>query len=209
MTTLEAVEQRIQTFEIREVETNAGKTKLSGVAVPYDTPADIGWFLEDHAPGSFAKSIKEAARGLPLTLFHDDHALDSHIGVATEWTEEAKALRGVWALDDGPIAQRAAKLATPDKDGNAVLGYMSIRFAPVRSEWTYAEDWNPDLGADHKDRVRRLESRLLATSLVSTPAFVGAKVEWVRSSERARTREATGREVDAWLGWVTEMRGKF
>lgn len=207
MTILEA-ERRIQTFEVRDVETNGAKTKLSGIAVPYDTPADIGWFLEDHAPGSLAKSIKEAARGLPLTLFHEDNALDSHVGVASEWIEEAGGLRGVWSLDDGPIAQRAAKLATPDENGNAVLGYMSIRFAPIRSEWTYAEDWNPDLGAGHKDRVRRLESRLLATSLVSTPAFVTARVEWVRSSERGRTREATGREVDAWLGWVSEMRGK-
>jgi phage head maturation protease len=207
MTIMEA-EQRIQSFQIRDVETNGSKTKLSGIAIPYDTPADIGWFLEEHAAGSFAKSVKEAARSLPLTLFHEDHALDSHIGVASEWLDEKGALRGVWDLDDGPIAQRAAKLATPDENGNAVLGYMSIRFAPIRSEWTYAEDWNPDLGAAYKDRVRRLESRLLATSLVSTPAFVGATVEWVRSSERARTREATGREVDAWLDWVSEMRAK-
>lgn len=196
----------VRTLELRELEVNATRTMLSGIALPYGQQADIGWFLESFAPGSLAKSIREAARSLPLTLFHEDNALDSHVGVASEWDDSAEALRGVWKLDQGPIAQRAAELATPDADGNAVLGYMSIRFAPIRSEWTYASDFNPDLGPAYKDRVLRTEARLVATSLVSTPAYAGANVEWVRSAERATTREATGREAAEWLSFVRTMR---
>lgn len=195
-------------LEVVELEVNAAKTMLSGLAVPYNREADIGWFMEEFAPGSLAKSIKEAARSLPLTLFHDDHALDSHIGVASEWKDRDDGLRGVWKLDDGPIAQRAAELATPDEDGKAVLGYMSIRFAPIRSEWTYAPDFNPNMGPAYKDRVRRTEARLLAVSLVSTPAYSTAAVEWVRTGERAITRDATGRELTEWMSYVQQMRAK-
>jgi HK97 family phage prohead protease len=193
-------------FEIRDVEMNEAKTKIAGIAVPYNDAADLGWFMEEHAPGSLAKSIKEAARSLPLTLFHQDHVLDSHIGVASEWKELDKGLRGVWDLDDSPTAQRAAKLATPDDNGNSVLGYFSIRFAPIRSEWTYAKDFNPDLGPNFKDRVRRLESRLLAVSLLSTPAFKNAPVEFVRSGEPQRQRKATRREVDVWRDELARLR---
>lgn len=203
MTTMQA-ERRA--FEVRDVELNATKTQIAGIAVPYNDPTDLGWFLEDHAPGSLAKSIKEAARSLPLTLFHDDEALDSHIGVASEWKELDAGLRGVWKLDDSPTAQRAAKLATPDEDGNAVLGYFSIRFVPIRSEWTLAQDFNPDLGPDYKDRVRRLESRLVATSLLSTPAFAKATVEFVRSGERQMARKATRRNVDIWREELARLR---
>lgn len=203
MTTMQA-ERRA--FEVRDVELNATKTQIAGIAVPYNDPTDLGWFLEDHAPGSLAKSIKEAARSLPLTLFHDDEALDSHIGVAQEWKELDAGLRGVWKLDDSPTAQRAAKLATPDEDGNAVLGYFSIRFVPIRSEWTLAQDFNPDLGPDYKDRVRRLESRLVAVSLLSTPAFAKATVEFVRSGERQIARKATRRNVDIWREELARLR---
>lgn len=205
MSTMQA-EARAFGLELREVETNATRTKLSGIAVPYNAPADIGWFMETFEAGSLAKSIKEAARSLPLTLFHEDHVLDSHIGVASEWQDDKAALRGVWTLDDSPIAQRAAKLATPDDDGRAVLGYMSIRFAPIRSEWTYAQDFNPDLGPAYKDRVRRLEARLLAVSLVSTPAFKEAAVEFVRSGERQRERKSTRRDIDVWRDELARLR---
>lgn len=203
MTTITA-ERRA--FEVRDLEVNATMTKIAGIAVPYNTHADIGWFLEEHAPGSLAKSIGEAARSLPLTLFHADDVMESHIGVASEWRELDGGLRGVWDLDDGPAAQRAAKLATPDANGNSILGYFSIRFAPIRSEWTYAADFNPDLGPGHKDRVRRLESRLVATSLVSTPAFAGAAVEFVRSGEQALRRKATRRDVDTWREELARLR---
>jgi HK97 family phage prohead protease len=202
MTTIEQAERRIfEGVQIRDLETNSSYTELSGIAVPYDVETDIGWFVESFSRGSLDKSIRESAAALPLLMFHEDRALP--IGSAKTWdTASGEGLRGVWRLDDGPIAQRAAKLVDDE-----FLNFMSIRFIPVRSEWTYVEDFNPDLGPAHKDRVIRTEARLLETSLVSTPAYNGAAIEWVRSGERAITREATGREVDAWAAWARDARG--
>lgn len=193
-----------ETFQLRDVDTTAGYKMLGGLAVPYDRLADIGWFLEEFAPGSLAKSIREAARGLPLLLFHNGQAFP--VGVAAEWKETAGGLEGRWKLDDSPEAQRAAKLAKPDDDGRAPLGYMSIRFAPIRSEWTYADEFDPDRGPDYKDRVRRTEARLLETSLVSTPAYKEAAVSFVRTGERAIHREASGREVKGWREYLERVR---
>lgn len=210
MTTI-ATEARIRPvgMELRAVETTDSLSMLSGIAVPYGERADIGWYLEEHAPGSLAKSITEAARGLPLHLFHDDRSFP--IGVSNEWHEEAGGLRGVWKLDESPEAKRAAQLAKPDDEGRSALGYMSIRFQPIRSDWTYVEDWNPDLGPEHKDAVIRRESRLVEVSLVSTPAFRGASVTWVRTGERPATREAAGappRAVRAWREYADSLKGK-
>lgn len=194
-------------LEIRAVETVNGHDFLHGRAVPYNTQADIGWFLEDHAPGSLAKSIKEAARGLPLLMFHNSSTFP--IGVADSWEDSNEALDGIWKLDKSEEAQRAASLAKPDEDGKSMLGYMSIRFQPIRSDWTYADDWNPDLGPSHKDKVTRMESRLMEVSLVATPAFKEATVSWVRSNERALHREASGgtTKIEAWQKELDKLRG--
>jgi HK97 family phage prohead protease len=203
-------EQRIRpvTIQLRAEQTagQSGKLQwLEGVAVPYNREADLGWFVEQFAPGSLAKSIKEAARSLPLHLFHDSQSMP--IGVASEWRDGAELLEGVWKLDDHDVAQRAARMATPDEStGIAPLGYMSIRFAPIRSEWTYADDFNPDLGPNHKDRVSRTEARLLETSLVSTPAYTGATVSFVRTGERAIGRSASGREIAGWREYLESVR---
>lgn len=196
-------------IETRGVETVNGKTFLHGRAVPYNTPAAIGgWFMEEHAPGSLAASIKEAqaSRGLPLLMFHD--ASTFPIGVSDSWNDNREALDGVWRLDDSEEAQRAAKLATPDPEtGTAILGYMSIRFAPIRSEWTYVDDWNPELGPEHMDSVVRVKSRLVETSLVSTPAFKEAAVEFVRTAERGIRREDRGAaDLAAWRAEAEKLK---
>ncbi|WP_293784111.1 HK97 family phage prohead protease [uncultured Aeromicrobium sp.] len=186
-------------IETRAEQVN-GYTFLHGRAVPYDTPADIGWFLEEHAPGSLAKSIKEAARALPLLLFHDSHAFP--IGRADKWEDSELALDGIWKLDNSEEAQRAAQLAEDE-----MLAHMSIGFAPIRSQWTFVEDWNPEIGVEGKDRVRRTESRLLEVSLVSTPAFKDAAVTLVRSHDHGRPHPGTGkRQVDAWRKQLEELR---
>lgn len=208
MTTME-LERRAAKLELVDVDiTSSGY--LAATAVPYSVPADIGFFTESHLAGSFAKSIKEAARSLPLHVFHDDMPSMAQpsswpIGVATEWDDSADRLRGVWKLDDSEKAQRARKLATPDADGNALLGYMSIRFMPIRSTWSYADDWNPDLGPGHKDHVDRVESRLVSVGLVSTPAFIGAAVEWVRSIG-VPGRESGKRQLDEWRAYLDQVK---
>ena len=138
-------------------------------------------------------------------MFHN--ASTFPIGVSDKWEDGTEGLDGFWKLDNSAEAQRAAELAKPDEDGKSPLGYMSIRFQPIRSDWEYANDFNPNLGPSHKDKVTRVESRLVEVSLVSTPAFKSATVTWVRSNERALHRDATGgKKLEAWQKVLDELR---
>lgn len=188
--TLNAPEGRLFAgVQLREVETTASYSMLRGVAVPYDEYASIGWFLESFAPGSLAKSIKEAARDLPLNLFHENRTFP--IGAAAEWDETRGGLVGTWRLDTSELAQEAARLAEA-----GMLTGLSIEFAPIRSEWEFAEEWDPARGPDHMDKVTRVEARLGAVGLVQTPAYVSAGVELVRSADaRRRAAETKGTPV--------------
>jgi len=185
-------EARIVGIELRDVETTDKLTMLRGRAVPYGIETDVGWFLERFAPGSLGKSVRESAAALPLLLFHDEMSLP--IGSAARWDEKPDALWGEWRIADTPEAQAAAKSA---KDGH--LNFMSVRFMPIRSSWTYVDE------PGGKDSVVREEARLLETSLLTTPAYNGATVQWVRSSER-RTVAGTPR-IDAWRAELERLRG--
>lgn len=179
-------------LEIRDVETSGGGpyTHLEGRAVPYDTWANVGWYLEQHAKDSLKQSTTGGTgKTLPLLLFHDHRSFP--IGGSVEWRSDSDGLYGVWVLNDRPEAQEAARLA---KSGE--LGYMSIGFLPIRSNWDWAEEWQPELGPDHMDKVTRLESRLLEVSVVSTPAFADAEVTLVRH-KLARGARAEGMAVPA------------
>lgn len=176
----------------REVETTDSLSMMRGRAVPYGEWANIGWFLESFAAGSLAKSIKEAARDLPLNLFHDNQMFP--IGAADRWIEESGGLVGEWRLDDSEIAQRAAELAKPvEEGGKGMLTGLSIEFVPVRSTWEEAEVWDPASGPEYMDRVTREEARLCAVGLVQSPAYVSAGVQLVRSADRKRRTPAAGR----------------
>ena len=184
--TLTAPEGRLFAgVEFREVETTADYSMLRGLAVPYNEWASIGWFLEEFSPGSLGKSIKEAARALPLNLFHENRTFP--IGAASEWDETAAGLAGVWRLDGSEMAQEAARLAE-----QGMLTGLSIEFGPIRSEWVEAEVWDPARGPDYMDRVTRVEARLGAVGLVQTPAYVSAGVELVRSADARRRVEDRG-----------------
>lgn len=182
---------------------------IQATAVPYNTKTDIGWFTESFRPKAFKKSIEQAARSLPLHVFHDDAAepgMDSWpVGVATEWIDNDERLRGVWKFDTSEKAQRARALATPDVDGNAMLGYMSIRFQPLRDSWDFVpmEEWDPENGV--KDHVERIESRLVSVALVSTPAYIGATVDWVRSAG-VPGRDTGKRAVDEWSAYLEKIK---
>lgn len=196
--TIVAPESRVQPLQLRlqDAQVVGGVRKyLEGRAVPYNTPTDIGWFTEVMAAGVFSKSIREAAKSLPLLLFHDSRSLDTIIGLAEKWTEEADGLWGVWKLDAADKAQRAAQMA---EDG--LLGFLSVGFQPIRSETIY----------DDQDRatVTRLEARLLEVSLTPTPAFQAATVSKVRSAEISLHEHVSGRKLAGWAEWVAEARAR-
>lgn len=187
-----------------ETETNAALTTLHGRAVPYNVPTNVGFYTETVAPGAFSKSIREAARGLPLLLWHDNESWP--IGKAVEWDSGDDGLDGTWELDDSDLAQRAARQA---RDG--FLTGLSVGFQPLPggSQWEFVSDeaWE----AGELDSVTRTEARLLETSLTPTPAFAGAGVTLVRSlgmpeEVRAHRRSAPSSEVDHWRRVLAGLR---
>jgi len=187
------------TLEVRDVDERAGRyTQLRGRAVPYDTFANLGYYLEQHAGGSFAQSTKAGSgRGLPLLLFHDNRSFP--IGHATEW-KHGDGLDGVWRLNDSDEAQRAAQMAY---DGDLVG--LSVGFQSIRSDVEQPKTWNPELGPEYMDKVTRLESRLLEVSLTPTPAFVDAGVTLVRSAHPRRP-ERSRAEIDGWRKLADGLR---
>lgn len=199
--TFAALELRAQSAEAGNPD--APFTELTGTAVPYEVWTNVGWFEEKMVRGVFAKSIREAAAQLPLLLWHDNRTFP--IGAARKWQESDGGLVGRWALDtDDEMAQTAARKA----DAGLLTG-MSVGFAEVNragsvdhvdaetGEVVDVEEW---WRLDRPGLVWH-EARLLEVSLTPTPAYAGAQVAMVRSSQR-RPQEGTGRtrsgEVNHW-----------
>lgn len=206
----QAPEVRLVTAELRDVQA-VGKPYryLEGRAVPYGVFADVnGWFLEAHQVDSFKRSTKGGSgKNLPLLLFHDNQGWP--IGHAESWDHRSDGMHGVWRLNELPEAQRAAQMAE-----SMDLTGLSVGFQPVQSAWEYVDDWDPDLGPGHMDRVTRLESRLLEVSITPTPAFADAGITAVRTAEtreghiqrRAREHPPRIREIDTWRQRLEELR---
>lgn len=198
-------------LEFRAVDSTESGRFLEGRAVPYDTWADVGWFMEQHAPGSFARSIREAARKLPLLLWHNSRTFP--IGVSDEWRDGEDALGCVWRMDtDDPLAVEAAR-----KAADGLLTGLSIGFAPVGTRGEPGNDKQPAHEFTLDDNglmwVRWVESRLLEVSLTPTPAFAGAKVTHVRSRYGAELRTAGkapgprhSAEIDGWRRYLEGIR---
>lgn len=134
--------------------------------------------MEKIKKGAFSKSIREAAKRLPLLLFHDSRSFP--VGVSEKWTESADGLDCVWRLDTSEVAQEAARLA----DAGMLTG-LSVGFIGLQAERTYDED-------SGMSWVERTEARLLEVSLTPTPAYVGAQVATVRSREPHINRGRVG-----------------
>jgi HK97 family phage prohead protease len=190
------------TLELRDVQAVGRPYQyLEGLAVPYDTWADVGWFLESHRAGSFKRSTNgRSGKGLPLLLFHDNRSWP--IGHAERWDHDTTGMRGVWKLNDGTDAQTAARMA----ELGDLVG-LSVGFQDVATpEWSFPDELDPfgDLGPDHKARCTRIESRLVEVSMTPTPAFADAGVTMVRT--RARRPTPPPLEVDHWRAELETLR---
>ena len=196
MSDLTAPELRVfRGLELRDVEAE-GFRWLHGRAVPYDTWQDVGWYMEMIKKGAFAKSIKEAARRLPLLLFHDSRSFP--VGVSEKWTETDDGLDVVWKLDTSERAQEAARLAS-----EGMLTGLSVGFQGIQAERTYDDETGLSW-------VERTEARLLEVSLTPTPAYAGAKVALVRSREPHVNGSAPSRrrsaEVDSLKQYLEKIK---
>lgn len=196
--TLRAPEVRtFAALEIRDTDGTESGSFIEGRAVPYNTWTDVGWFMEQFAPRSFAKSIREAAKNLPLLLWHDNRSFP--VGRSESWTERAEGLDVVWRMDtEDPLAVEAARKAK----GGFLTG-LSVGFAPMPESDTLSID------DDGLPWITRNEARLLEVSLTPTPAYAGAQVALVRSRTAQQTH-APGRrrsaELDAWTAKLNRWR---
>lgn len=175
-------------LQLSDVDTTDSFSMMEGRAAPYGEWGNRGWYLETWAAGLFDKSIKEAARNLPLLIFHDD--LTWPIGSASKWDSRSDGLWGTWRLDTSTEAQRAAQLA---KDGH--LTGLSVGYQPELSTWEYSDvdEWDPDdIGS--LDRVTRQVARLVETSVVATPLMVSAGLTLVASAESTHRPRRSARE---------------
>lgn len=187
-------------FELRDAQAVGRPYRyLEGRAVPYDTWADLGWFLEQHRSGSFKRSTNgRSGKALPLMLFHDAQRFP--IGHAERWEHTDDGLHGVWRLNDSADAQTAAHLA----EGGDLIG-LSVGFTDAEPPaWDYPEVFDPDLGPDGKARVTRIQSRLVEVSLTPTPAYTDAAVTLVRT--RAARPTPPARQVDRWRDILEGLR---
>lgn len=208
--TLKAPEVRtFPVLEFREFEGTASGKYLEGRAVPYNRWADIGWFRERFLPGAFAKSIREAARKLPLLLWHDNRTFP--IGVSQEWRDNDDGLDAVWDIDvDDPRAVEAARKAERGE-----LTGLSIGFAPIEKRGKNAKgelvDLNNEIDVDELGvmSITRREARLLEVSLTPTPAYAGAQVSLVRSRapHQGQGQRRRSAEFDAWTKYLDEIKG--
>jgi hypothetical protein len=195
-------------FAIREIQAVGRPYRyIEGRAVPYDVFADIGVFLEAHAVDSFKRSTNGPAKNAPLLLFHDSSSFP--IGHAESWNHIGDGLHGVWKLNDSAEAQRAGQAA----EAGDMIG-LSVGFQPVNSQWELVDNFAPELGAAHKDRVTRTQSRLVEVSMTPTPAFVDAMVTEVREAatytRAARAQFLGPSDADRWrdeLDRLSKIRG--
>lgn len=199
MATLHAPEVRTYpALEFRDVQQSESGRYLEGRAVPYGQFTDVGWYMEQMVQGVFAKSIREAARGLPLLVWHNNQTFP--IGVSESWKDGSDGLDGVWRIDTkDDLANEAARKAS-----EGFMVGMSVGFAPIDDD---PNATTIELDADGLMWVTRNEARLLETSLTPTPAYAGAQVQLVRSR---MTRENGGRrrsaEIDALRDYLASVK---
>ena len=187
----------VRTFaglDLRELNADAGSQYLEGRAVPYDIWQDVGWYMEKIRKGCFAKSIREAAKRLPLLLWHDSRTFP--VGVSERWTDRDEGLDVVWRMDTSDLAQEAARMA---KQG--MLTGLSVGFIGIQAERSFDEE----KGISY---VERIEARLMEVSLTPTPAYAGAQVALVRSAEQQINGQGQRRsaEIQALREWLETVR---
>jgi HK97 family phage prohead protease len=139
---------------------------MTGHVATYGKVYDVGGFTERLMPGVFAKSIKEAARALPLLTMHDHESIP--IGKAVKWDDNEERLLGTWEFDTRAEAVEAARLAE-----EGYLTGLSVGFLPIQSRWDDSGD---------KSHVDRYEARMLETSMVPVQAYSDAGVLAIRSA---------------------------
>jgi HK97 family phage prohead protease len=168
---------------------------MIGLVAPYNVKADVGPFTETLRPGVFAKSVRQAARSLPLHIMHKHDEVP--VGKAVHWEDTPEGLIGDFIFDSRDAAQEAARLAE-----EGLLSALSVGFLPLDggTRWDYS---------GVKPHADRIEARMLETSLCSVPVYEAAGVLAMRSigvpGDESSIVEPTPRLHEA-RAWLAQLR---
>ena len=135
---------------------------------PYDTPTDIGDYIETLAPGVFKKSIAQRGDRIGLKEQHGRDRFD--IGRSSIWEDTSDGLVGTFKLAG---TDRAREALTLIREG--FLDGLSVGFRPLRNRVT-------DEGG--RRHVARLDAALDHVGLVHSPAYDTARVLEARDDDQ-------------------------
>lgn len=194
--------EQVRVLEDAEVDvSDEGKERgFAGLAVPYGKPGPIVVRINGHqtpaeevmAPGVFTKSIKEAAKNLPLLINHRKDELP--IGRSVEWDERPDGLHARWVLNDHhPDADKVHGMI---KD--RFLTGLSVGFIPKVSAVT--------AGAPPSTlpQVTRRQGRLFEVSAVTVPTFAEAVIEHTLS-RGVQVLEVVDPAILAWREYLRSI----
>lgn len=165
MTTHETPDLEIRSFQVRA--TDPENRELTGLAVPYNQPTDIGrYYREAFAPGSV-----QLQDGGKLFWQHTDP-----IGRITDSRETNEGFEITARISETVRGDEAYTLL---RDG--VIDQMSVGFRPVEQTET--------TGEDDVLTITRTKVNVFEVSLVPFPAYAGAKVHEVRNNQTETEHE--------------------
>lgn len=153
---------------LADIEVRADGRTLCGICVPYDSPTDIGGrFTEVFKRGAFNKTIKENMTKVKFLGMHEARSLP--LGRATLLKDDASGLYGEFHVSKTRAGDEVLELV---RDG--ALDSFSIGFSPISAR----DKWSSD-----RSYVERYEVRLHEVSVVTFPAYDGAKILALRDEQ--------------------------
>lgn len=163
-----------RSFELRAA---SDEKALTGHAAVFNQRADLGWFLEEIAPGAFADSI--AADDI-RALWNHDHSLVLGRNKANtlELTEDETGL----AVKIYPPDTQAGRDALVSI-GRGDVSQMSFAFQVIEHKWAVLED---------KRELRTiLKAKIYEVSPVTFPAYTGTDISARNAQEIFEARPKT------------------
>jgi HK97 family phage prohead protease len=159
---------RTAVFADMEIRGSDGRT-VHGIAMPFDTPTEIkdhhGEYTEVFRHGAFKRTLAERGAGKVKVLLNHDMTKPP-LGRLHSAREDTDALR-----IEAHIAKTAAGDEALELVREGALDSFSIRFLPVRERWG-------------KGNLREHnEVKLYEVSLVTFPAYEGARIAGVRAAQ--------------------------
>lgn len=156
----------VQGYELRSAEAD-GKY-LDAVLTTFEDAHDVGPFIEEMARGVFDTTLSRHADSVKLVVNHTD---DVAVATPVEWRKTDTELGVTYKFGTHEEARRAVSMTE-----EGMYAGLSVGFLP--SHKPEHNIWKLD-GA--KPFVRRVQARLLHSSLVVTPANEKAELIAIRS----------------------------